>query len=71
MTKEELLKEQNLIYTITLDRVWDHINDHWKTELEWIWDEMDSDLDKLQNENSGKVLEKIFNKWGEDHNKNN
>ena len=71
MPNKELLEKQNAIYVMTTDRLWEHLNPDQREDLEWIWEEMDSELDKLQNKNAENVLGEIFNKWGEDHNKNN
>jgi len=51
MTKKELLEKQNLIYTIAIDRVWDHIDQSTRKDLEWIWDSIDEELIQLQKDN--------------------
>ena len=65
----EMLKEQNLIYTIALDRIWDHLSDDEKNRLDWVYDQMEADLNKLQNENTGRVLKRLFDQWGDDNSK--
>lgn len=52
MTKEELLEKQNTIYTIALDRIWEHLTIEQQKDKEWIWKEMDDDLNNLQIENA-------------------
>ena len=69
MTKEELLEQQNFIYAMTIDRLWDHLNPDQAEELEWIWEEMENELNKLQNENTGRVLKRLFDQWGHDNRK--
>ena len=69
MTKEEMLKEQNLIYTIALDKIWDHLTAEEQDDKEWIWEEMEDELNKLQNENTGRVLKRLFDQWGHDNRK--
>jgi len=69
MTKEELLEKQNAIYVMTIDRLWDHLNPDQREDLEWIWEEMENELNKLQNENTGKVLKRLFDQWGDDNSK--
>jgi len=67
MTKEKMLEKQNAIYVMTIDRLWDHLNPDQREDLEWIWEEMENELNKLQNENTGKVLNNLFNDWGKDY----
>jgi len=69
MTKEEILEQQNFIYSTTIDRLWDHLNPNQAEELEWIWEEMENELNKLQNENAGRVLKRLFDQWGDDNRK--
>lgn len=69
MTKEQMLKEQNAIYAMTIDRLWDHLNPDQREDLEWIWEEMENELNKLQNENTGRVLKRLFDQWGHDNRK--
>ena len=69
MTKEKLLEKQNVIYTIALDRIWDYLNSDQQNDMEWIWEEMENELNKLQNENTGKVLKRLFDQWGDDNSK--
>ena len=69
MTKEELLEKQNLIYTMTIDRLWDHLTVEEQNDKEWIFQEMESELNTLQNENTGRVLKQLFDQWGHDNRK--
>tara|TARA_R100000734_G_C3318788_1_gene113415 strand:- start:5506 stop:5718 length:213 start_codon:yes stop_codon:yes gene_type:complete len=69
MTKEELLEKQNLIYTMTIDRLWDHLTIEEQNDKEWIFQEMENELNKLQNENTGRVLKQLFDQWGDDNRK--
>jgi len=69
MTKEELLEKQNLIYTMTIDRLWDHLTIEEQNDKEWIFQEMENELNKLQNENTGRVLKRLFDQWGNDNRK--
>tara|TARA_R100000742_G_C4179170_1_gene14881 strand:+ start:326 stop:541 length:216 start_codon:yes stop_codon:yes gene_type:complete len=69
MTREEMLEKQNVIYTIALDKIWDHLNSDEQYDKEWIWEEMENELNKLQNENTGRVLKCLFDQWGDDNSK--
>lgn len=66
MTKEELLNEKCIIYTIALDRIWDKLTDEDKIRIDPIYDDMEKELDKLQSSEAVKTLEKIFKDWGDD-----
>lgn len=66
MTKEELLNEKCIIYTIALDKIWDKLTDEDKIRIDPIYDEMEKELDKLQSSKAVKTLEKIFNNWSDD-----
>lgn len=81
MTKEKMLEKQNAIYVMTIDRLWEHLNPgrleyeqghiyQSPQDLEWIFEEMENELNKLQNENTGKVLDNLFNDWGRDYSAN-
>ena len=69
MTREEMLEKQNLIYTIALDKIWDHLTPDQQDDKEWIWVEMEHELNTLQNENTGRVLKRLFDQWGHDNRK--
>lgn len=69
MTREEMLEKQNLIYTIALDKIWDHLTPDEQDDKEWIWVEMEHELNRLQNENTGRVLKRLFDQWGDDNRK--
>ena len=74
----EMLEKQNAIYVMTINRLWDHLNParleyeqghiyQSPQDLEWIFEEMENELNKLQNENTGKVLKRLFDQWGHDN----
>ena len=69
LSKEEFLEKQNTIYAMTIDRLWDYLNPDQREDLEWIWEEMENELNKLQNENTGRVLKRLFDQWGHDNRK--
>ena len=65
----EMLEKQNVIYTIALDQIWDNLYDEEKDRLEWVWVQMEHELNTLQNENTGRVLKRLFDQWGDDNSK--
>ena len=69
MTREEMLEKQNTILSFAIDRIWDHLTIEEQEDKEWIWKEMDDDLNALQNEQTGRVLKRLFDKWGDDNSK--
>ena len=69
MTREEMLEKQNTILSFAIDRIWDHLTIEEQEDKEWIWKEMDDDLNALQNEQTGRVLKRLFDQWGDDNSK--
>jgi len=59
MIKEEMLKKQNAIYVMTIDRLWEHLSPEQREEKEWIFEEMENELNKIQNENLVDNMEEI------------
>jgi len=59
MIKEEMLKKQNAIYVTTIDKLWEYLSPDGQEDLEWIWEEMVTELNKIQNENLVDNMEEI------------
>jgi hypothetical protein len=51
-TQRKLLENKIYILSTALDKIWEHLTTEQQKDKEWIWKEMDDDLNNLEIENT-------------------